>query len=88
MNDHSELEVGYRVRPELQVRGLATEAAATCLEYTRSTLGAATLAALVHPDNVASQRVAERIGLRPAEQDTSGPVLRLVYRIRLGAVPA
>ena len=57
-----ELEVGYHVRPSFQGRGLATEAAAACRDLARS-LGHRRLIAIIHPANVASQRVAERIGL-------------------------
>jgi RimJ/RimL family protein N-acetyltransferase len=58
-----ELEVGYHVRRSLQRRGYATEAAATVRDYARGVLGATRLAAIIHPDNLASQRVAEKIGL-------------------------
>ena len=64
----TELEVGYHVRPALQGRGYATEAAAACRDYARTVLGAGRLIAIIHPDNRPSQRVAEKIGLRPEKR--------------------
>ncbi len=58
-----EIEVGYHVRRALQGRGLATEAAAAAREHAREVLGLARLVAIIHPANVASQRVAEKTGL-------------------------
>ncbi len=57
-----ELEVGYHVVPRLQGRGLATEAAVASRDLARS-LGHRRLIAIIHPANVASQRVAEKAGL-------------------------
>jgi RimJ/RimL family protein N-acetyltransferase len=64
----TELEVGYHVLPAWQNQGLATEAAAACRDFARTVLGASRLVAIIHPDNVPSQRVAARIGLRPEKR--------------------
>ena len=66
----TDVEVGYHVRAELQGRGYATEAAAACHAYARDVLGVRRLIAIIHPDNVPSQRVAEKIGLA-LERDTT-----------------
>ncbi len=63
-----ELEVGYHVSPPFQRRGFATEAARATRDWAQSQLAASRLAAIVHPDNIASRRVAERIGLAPESQ--------------------
>jgi RimJ/RimL family protein N-acetyltransferase len=60
----TEVEVGYHVRADLQGRGYATEAAAACREYALQELGLSRLIAIIDPDNRASLRVAEKIGLR------------------------
>lgn len=60
----TELEVGYHVLPALQNHGYATEAAAASRDFARLVLGATRLIAIIHPDNRASARVAEKIGLR------------------------
>jgi RimJ/RimL family protein N-acetyltransferase len=64
----TELEVGYHVVPALQGRGYATEAAAASRDFARTVLGATRLIALIGPDNRPSQRVAEKIGLRPEKR--------------------
>jgi len=74
-----EIEVGYHVRRALQGRGYATEAAASCRDYARDSLGLRRLIALIDPANRASQRVAEKIGLS-LERETvraSGKTLRV-----------
>lgn len=58
-----DIEVGYHVRRSPQGRGYATEAAAATRAYARDDLGVGRLIAIIHPDNVASQRVAQKIGL-------------------------
>jgi RimJ/RimL family protein N-acetyltransferase len=59
----TEIEVGYHVCRALQGRGYATEAAAAARDYARDVLGCDRLVAIIRPGNVASQRVAEKIGL-------------------------
>lgn len=58
-----ELEVGYHVAPRLQRAGLATEAAIACRDHARDVLRARRVIAIIHPGNVASQRVAQKAGL-------------------------
>ncbi|MFE9424746.1 GNAT family N-acetyltransferase [Kitasatospora sp. NPDC006697] len=75
----TEIEVGYHVKPALQGRGYATEAAAACRDHAREVLGVRRLVALIRPANLPSQRVAERIGL-PFEREAvsrQGPVVRV-----------
>jgi RimJ/RimL family protein N-acetyltransferase len=68
----TEIEVGYHVRRSLQRQGYATEAAAATREFARNVLGLSRLIAIIHPENVASQRVAEHIGLT-LEKETDRP---------------
>jgi RimJ/RimL family protein N-acetyltransferase len=72
-----ELEVGYHVRRSFQGRGYATEAAAASRDHARDVLGHSRLVAIIHPDNVASQRVAEKIGWasRRSSSATAGETL-------------
>ena len=58
-----EIEVGYQLLEEFWGRGLATEAAAACRDFARDAMGLDRVVALIDPRNVASQRVAARIGL-------------------------
>ncbi|MGW1669805.1 GNAT family N-acetyltransferase [Streptomyces sp. NPDC002324] len=75
----TELEVGYRVRTDLQGRGYATEAAAACRDHARDALHAERLVAIIRPDNRPSQRVAEKIGLpfERAATSRSGPLVHI-----------
>ena len=80
VNGRPELEVGYHVRAELQGQGYATAAAAACRDFARNALRAAHLVAIIHPDNTASKRVAEKIGLEFEENDHGcAPDVRSVY---------
>jgi RimJ/RimL family protein N-acetyltransferase len=47
----------------MQSHGYATEAAAASRDFARDVLEAHRLTAIIHPLNVPSQRVAEKIGL-------------------------
>ena len=58
-----EREVGYRILPSHQRRGFATEATAAARDYAFGQLGFARLVAAIQPANVASVRVAEKMGM-------------------------
>lgn len=65
-----ELEIGYHVRPELQGQGLATEAAQASRDLAIS-LGHRRLISIIHPDNIASRRVAEKVGMQVDRETVS-----------------
>ena len=67
----TDIEVGYHVRADRQGHGYATEAAAACHDHARDVLRVPRLIAIIHPDNVPSQRVAEKIGLSHERDATS-----------------
>jgi RimJ/RimL family protein N-acetyltransferase len=56
-------EIGYHLRRDFWGRGLATEAAAACRDWAFAHLKAERLISLIRPENVASRRVAERVGM-------------------------
>ena len=58
------LEVGYAVHPSAWGKGYATEAAARSLRHAHQTLGARGVLSVIHPENTASIRVAEKLGAR------------------------
>jgi RimJ/RimL family protein N-acetyltransferase len=60
-----DLEVGWMLARDTWGRGYATEAARASLDHAWDVLGAAHVVSLIAPENVASVRVAERIGERP-----------------------
>ncbi|MFE4196456.1 GNAT family N-acetyltransferase [Paenarthrobacter sp. NPDC056912] len=84
VNGRSELEVGYHVRLELQGRRYATEAALACLALARDVVGVGRVVAIIHPDNLASRQVAERLGMRHLEDDSAGSTVRTVMGVDLG----
>ncbi len=57
-----EIELGYYLHPNSQGKGLATEAAKTCKKYAFEKLHLPTLVSYIDPQNVASKRVAEKLG--------------------------
>ncbi|MDP5225661.1 MULTISPECIES: GNAT family N-acetyltransferase [Arthrobacter] len=72
VNGLPRLEVGYHVLPEFQGHGLATEAASACRDHAREVLLAPELVAIIHPENLASRRVAEKLGMEHREDDRPG----------------
>ena len=58
-----EVEVAYAIAEEYWGQGLATEAARGILQHAFGKLNLPRLICLVDPDNIASQRVAEKIGM-------------------------
>ncbi|WP_345544241.1 GNAT family N-acetyltransferase [Microbacterium jejuense] len=67
VNAVKKLEVGYHVGTQRQGQGFASEAAAACRDFAREHVGARELVAIIHPDNRASERVAEKIGMHRVE---------------------
>jgi ribosomal-protein-alanine N-acetyltransferase len=58
-----EVEVAYLLDRDFWRQGLATEAAEGILKYAFETLDLSRIICLMDPDNVASQKVAQRIGM-------------------------
>jgi ribosomal-protein-alanine N-acetyltransferase len=56
-------EIGYHLRRDHSGRGLASEAAIACRDWGFAHLGVNRLISLIRPENVPSQRVAERNGM-------------------------
>ena len=57
------LEIGWRLRKERRGRGYATEAACAMANFAFARLRAEVLYAVCHPDNSASMKVMERLGM-------------------------
>lgn len=77
------LEIGYLLKRRYWHCGYAWEAAEGCKKYAFDALGKQRIYAIIKADNVASRRVAERIGM--TKEDTfhaqyyNGPVLHDLY---------
>ena len=59
-----DVDIGYAFLPEFWSKGYAVEAALAVKEYARDVIGLKRLIAITDPENQASIRVLEKIGLR------------------------
>jgi len=64
-------EVGFRYMKKYWGRGIGTEAAEACVSFARDDLKIKKLIALIIPENIASIRVAEKLGM------TKGPLIHI-----------
>jgi RimJ/RimL family protein N-acetyltransferase len=62
-----EVDLGYRFLPAYWGKGLATEASRPVVEYGFTRLGLRRIIGLVDPENVASVRVLEKVGMTFAD---------------------
>ena len=60
---NGEVEVGFRIKKKFWGKGYSTEAGKALLTHGFETLGLKKIAAIVRPDNFASQAVIKKIGL-------------------------
>ena len=79
------LEVGWHIRRDLWNRGFATEAGRACRDYARDRLREAHLISIIAPDNLASQAVARKLGMRIERADAVGGRPRLIFGMSLRA---
>jgi RimJ/RimL family protein N-acetyltransferase len=68
VDDVEELEIGYRLDPSYWGRGIATEAARAVRDHAFDELRLARVISLIHPENAASRRVAEKNGMIPERE--------------------
>ncbi|MBV8665456.1 MAG: GNAT family N-acetyltransferase [Burkholderiaceae bacterium] len=59
-----DIDLGYAFLPEYRGQGFAFEAATAMLDYARDEIGLKRLVAIVSPDNEASVKLLERLGMR------------------------
>lgn len=62
MTAHFRAEIGYRLNPSAQGKGLMTEALQAVIEYGKSFLKLHSIEANINPDNAASIRLLQRLG--------------------------
>ena len=82
-----EIEIGYWLAPDYWGKGLATEAAQAVMRYGREKLGLRRVVAVAHPENKASIRVLEKLGMVYAKNVTHEGVEHVYYQCRESAVP-
>ena len=61
--DTREIEIGYILARPLWNQGLTSEGALACLRFAFEELGLEQIVGIVHPENHASQRVLEKLGM-------------------------
>lgn len=83
-----EIEIGYMLFKEYWGQGHATEIATACLRLGFDVLSAESLIAITSPDNIGSQRVMERAGMRFERDSTLNGAAIVVYRAVRRARPS
>lgn len=81
LDDLNAVDVGYRFLPEYWGRGLATEACLASVSFGFEVLKLDRIIGLVLPDNVASIRVLEKVGMRLEGEFTYDGYGVLLYSI-------
>jgi ribosomal-protein-alanine N-acetyltransferase len=81
IDGQNEVEVAYTIAQEYWGQGLATEAAQAILRYGFEKLNLSRLISVIDSENIASQKVAEKIGMtfEREARDEMGPFL--IYSI-------
>jgi [ribosomal protein S5]-alanine N-acetyltransferase len=79
-----EIELGYDLHPDAWGRGLATEGARAVMQRAFGPLGLERVVAVVKPDNIASQRVLEKAGLKRAGTRDAYDEPMLLYEAQRG----
>jgi RimJ/RimL family protein N-acetyltransferase len=74
------VEVGWRIDPDYWGRGLATEGGRAALDVGFNVLGLNEIVSICEPENVASWRVMERLGMLH-DRDTRHPALGVPLRV-------
>ena len=80
LEDLGEVDVGYRFLPDCWGKGYATESARALMEQGVREHGVKRIVGMVHPENAASSRVLEKLGLvyeRPLELEGHAVAYRL-----------
>jgi RimJ/RimL family protein N-acetyltransferase len=80
--EHVQPELGWALGRPHWGKGYATEAAGAVRDWARRECGIGRLISLINPDNVQSQRVAERLGAEPVDTVKlfdDGPAVVWVY---------
>lgn len=64
LNETGEIEIGYAIEKENWGKGYATEAAGEFMRYAFEQVSAEKLVAVARPENAASRRVMEKLGMK------------------------
>lgn len=78
------LEIGWRLVPEHNGKGYATEAAKAIVDFAAEQAGATYLVAVADPENIPSQRVMQRLGMTYKAVEQHYDVPCVVYELNIG----
>lgn len=81
LQDIQETDIGYRLKPKYWNKGYATEASRACLKYGFDQFELKQIVAQVLPENKASIRVLEKVGMKYWKQLHTEENPGLFYRI-------
>ncbi|HEX3420239.1 MAG TPA: GNAT family N-acetyltransferase [Candidatus Udaeobacter sp.] len=70
VDEKNEIEIGYRLHPDYWNKGIATEGARGVRDHAFRDLELPRVISLIHPENIASRRVAEKIGMTLEKETT------------------
>jgi RimJ/RimL family protein N-acetyltransferase len=84
VDEIEEIEIGYRLHPAYWDQGLATEAATAVRDHAFRDLKLPRVISLIHPDNIASRRVAEKIGMTHEKETVFRGFPTIVFAISRG----
>ncbi|MBY2993983.1 GNAT family N-acetyltransferase [Rhizobium leguminosarum] len=85
---NEQFELGYSLREEAWGKGLATEAASVLADWFFERQFAPGFIAFTHPDNIASQRVLRKIGMRERAPILIDGVLGTAFELTVDKRPA
>lgn len=81
--DGAPLEIGWRLIPEHNGKGYATEAAQAIIDFAAERVGATYLVAVADPENIPSQRVMQRLGMKYKAIEVHYDVPCVVYELAI-----
>jgi ribosomal-protein-alanine N-acetyltransferase len=81
LKEYDWIDLGFRLAQRYWGKGLATEAASAWVHAAFDDLHIARLTALVHPENVASIRVLEKLSFQPVKRDTVMGMESIVFSL-------
>lgn len=77
----ADIEIGWHTKKEFWNQGFATEAAFACRDLGFNDFGLKHLISIIDPGNIASRRVAEKIGMRPERTAIHNQLPCVIYTI-------
>lgn len=81
LDDQEEIEIGYSVLPKFQNKGYASEAAQKCRDYAFTNNIVDSLISIIHIENISSEKVALKNGMKKSKQTIFKEMPVNVFRI-------